>query len=164
MDILGLTQEAAAERVGLQRSTIANHIRLLELPKQVQDALADGLIQMGHARALLGLASKDAQIELLQEAVRDDLTVRDVERVVRSRSSIKSGKATVIRRKDDAIPAWALEFENRLRDALGTKVHFETRAKFQGRIVIRGDDAQMRTVVLLQFAHYLAHVNVLPRQ
>jgi ParB family chromosome partitioning protein len=76
---LGITQDQVAERVGLKRSTVANHIRLLELPRVAQDAVRQGLLTMGHARALLAVPDKDAIAGLVERIVREAWSVRDVE-------------------------------------------------------------------------------------
>jgi ParB family chromosome partitioning protein len=134
MDGLGLTQEQVAQRVGLQRSTITNHLRLLELPEEVQDAVGQSLITMGHARALLGLPDADQQRTLMEETVRGDLSVRAVER------KVKEARETVVPAAPSpavAKPApWAIELEGRLRDSLGTKVRVQPGLKERGQIVI----------------------------
>lgn len=130
---LGLTQEAVAQKVGLQRATIANHVRLLELPEPVQDAVAQGLLTMGHARALLGLDGEAARLQLMEEAVRGDLSVREVERRVRER---REGKPQSVPRPPREAPPWARAFESKLRDRLGTKVSVENGENYRGRIVI----------------------------
>ncbi len=81
----GLTQEEVADRIGKRRSTVANILRLLKLPKQVQDMLAEGRITMGHARAILSLSDPDEQIKLAERIVNQSLSVRDVEREVSKR-------------------------------------------------------------------------------
>ncbi len=81
----GLTQEEVADRIGKKRSTVANMLRLLKLPKQVQDILAEGRITMGHARAILSLSDPDEQIRLAERIVNQSLSVRDVEREVSKR-------------------------------------------------------------------------------
>lgn len=129
VDELSLTQEAIAERVSLQRSTVTNHLRLLELPEPVQDAVSKGLVTMGHARALLGLKSAKNQLSLLQEIVRRDLSVRDVESRVRAARDAGSDRLTPSR------PPWIAPLETRLRDALGTKAILEGSAE-RGRIVL----------------------------
>lgn len=127
---LGLTQEQVAERVSLQRSTVANHLRLLELPRAVQEAVGKGLLTMGHARALLGLPSEKGQIALLQEIVRKDLSVREVEARVR-----EAREAKEVPRPVGARAPWIAPLEARMRDALGTKVVLEGRAE-RGKIVL----------------------------
>ena len=80
---VGLTQEEIAEKVSKSRATVANFLRLLRLPPRIQAALRDRDVAMGHARALINVDDEDAQIELLEETVREDLSVREVERRVR---------------------------------------------------------------------------------
>jgi ParB family chromosome partitioning protein len=93
MDQLQLSQEQVAAKVGLQRSTVANQLRLLELPESARQALAKGLIQMGHARALLGAKSEADQLAVLERTVREDLSVRSVEDVVRQMQRSPSASA-----------------------------------------------------------------------
>ena len=83
LEELGLKQEELADRVGVSRSHIANTIRLLQLPIEVQQLLTDGKLQAGHARALLALGDAEAQNTLALRTVAEDLTVRDVEDLVR---------------------------------------------------------------------------------
>ena len=113
---LSLTQEQVAERVGLQRATVANHLRLLELPAGVQDALRKGMLGMGHARALLGLSGAKEQLELLARIVREGLSVRQVERAVQAR---RAG-GTPIEGSKTLVPqvAWVTEIERRILDQL----------------------------------------------
>jgi ParB family chromosome partitioning protein len=80
----GLTQEAVARRVGKDRSSVANALRLLRLPEEVRDAVRDGRLDMGHARALLGLSDAEALRRLAQRAIREGLSVRATEALVRS--------------------------------------------------------------------------------
>jgi ParB family transcriptional regulator, chromosome partitioning protein len=120
-DQLGLTQELVAERVGLQRSTVANHLRLLELPVKVQEALVADLIQMGHARALLGLSDPHKQLQLLETTVRESLSVREVEARTRQQSVVASSSLK-IPAKQDTSPSWTAALSRRLTDALGCKV------------------------------------------
>jgi ParB family chromosome partitioning protein len=137
-EALGLTQEAIAERVGLKRSTVTNHLRLLDLPQPVQDAVARGLLGMGHARALLGLADDKGRIRLMEQVVREDLSVREVEKRVRDRAA-GAGKArsgAVGAKAESARPAWAGTLEQRMRETLGTKVSLQPQNEAKGRIVI----------------------------
>src|SRR5688572_14823681 len=83
LEELGLKQEELAERVGVSRSHIANTIRLLQLPLDTQQLLTDGRIQAGHARALLALGDGDAQNGLALRAAAEELSVREVEDLVR---------------------------------------------------------------------------------
>ena len=110
----GKTQEIAAIRLGLDRSTIANMIRLLELPEEVKAMVRSGLVPMGHARAILSLDSPKRQVEVAERVAREGLSVRQVERLV-------SGPAATGRRaKPKPSDVHARDLEAKLREALGT--------------------------------------------
>lgn len=79
----GLTQEALAERLGKKRSTVANYLRLLNLPDEVQYAIKGGIISMGHAKAIASAESKAKQLSLLKRCVKSNLSVRQLEELVR---------------------------------------------------------------------------------
>ncbi|HYG66626.1 MAG TPA: ParB/RepB/Spo0J family partition protein, partial [Anaeromyxobacteraceae bacterium] len=83
VDEHGLTQEALAERVGKERSSVANALRLLRLPEEVREAVRGGALDMGHARALLGLDDVEAIRKTAQRAIREKLSVRATEALVR---------------------------------------------------------------------------------
>lgn len=128
-----LTQEQAAERLGQDRSVIANYIRLLELPDEIQQMLIDGRLTMGHARAILALPGEQLQRRLANRALAGRLSVREVERLVKSylTPSSESKKPAKIK------PAHILDLESRLTSQLGTKVCIETvRKGHRGRIII----------------------------
>lgn len=124
----GLTQVQVAERVGRQRSTVANFIRLLTLPEAVQGFLVDGKLTMGHARALLGLDRAAEQRRLAQEVADKGLSVRQTEARVRRATAAKNGAPR--ERDPDTVAA-----EDRLSRALGARV--KIRGKEKGRIEIR---------------------------
>jgi ParB family chromosome partitioning protein len=132
---LGLTQEQVADRVGLQRPTVANHLRLLELPEAAQQALAKGLIQMGHARALLGCKDGALAQKLLEKAVRDDLSVREVEALVRNRTSSTPQRTEPVKVVIPQAP-WVRDLEDRMREHLGTKVQLKNGPGYCGQIII----------------------------
>ena len=143
MSRLDLGQEEVATRVGLKRSTIANHLRLLELPEEVQEALIQGLLTMGHARALAGLSKVSQQVDLLAKTVRSGLSVRQVEQAVKAHNS--SGGSSVSPAKDSSGSVgtttrrepWMSDVEARLREALGTQASIEHRKGGEGQIVIK---------------------------
>lgn len=115
-----LTQEQVAERVGKSRSAVANTLRLLGLPKEVQRALRSGELSEGHARALLPLTTKRQQAELARKVIKRGLSVRDVERLVRRLVEGKdSGEGRKVRK--DLSPRLQAILEEMQR-ALGTKV------------------------------------------
>ncbi|MGB4781329.1 ParB/RepB/Spo0J family partition protein [Candidatus Methylomirabilis sp.] len=116
-DEFGLTQEEVARRVGRDRSSVANALRLLKLPKQVQADLVEGALSEGHARALLGLERGADQIKARNEVIRRGLSVRATEVLVRRLKPAGSRE----RRPPVSEPAIRAA-EDALRQALGTKV------------------------------------------
>jgi ParB family transcriptional regulator, chromosome partitioning protein len=133
MDRCFLTQDQVAQRVGKQRSTIANICRLLGLPQDIQDLLRGGQLSMGHARALLGLDDTDAQIELGQRAIAEKMNVRELERAVNVRKSGRNSrkKAPAPERRDPQLDL----FEERLQHRFGTSVRIQNNVD-KGRIEI----------------------------
>ena len=113
----GLTQEEVARRVGRDRSSVANALRLLKLPKQVRADVVAGILSEGHARALLGLERGAEQVKARDQAVRLGLSVRGIEALVRRMKR----PARVKRRAPIGQPA-VRAAEDALRQALGTKV------------------------------------------
>jgi len=116
MDELGFTQEEVADKVGKDRSSVANYLRLLLLPPAVQEYLSEDKLSMGHARALAALEDPAAQVSLAGEIVRRNLSVRDVEKIV----SRTKKKGPVIK-KADFDPDLRTAEEDLVR-ILGTKV------------------------------------------
>jgi ParB family transcriptional regulator, chromosome partitioning protein len=117
-----LTQEEVARRVGRERSTIANALRLLRLPSELRELVGTGRLDAGHARALLALDRVEDQVALGREAARKGLSVREVERqVARLRT-----RPTRVRARRDANTRAA---EERLRAALGTRVEIRRQGK-----------------------------------
>ena len=94
VDECGLTQEALAERLGKKRSTVANYLRLLNLPNEVQFAIKSGIISMGHAKAIAAIESKSKQLSLLKKCVKNNLSVRQLEELVRNTSDKKAKSTT----------------------------------------------------------------------
>ena len=123
LDASGETQEQIARRVGKDRSTVANGLRLLRLPREVQDLVESRKLDAGHARALLALETAEAQVDLAREAARRGLSVREVEQRVALARAPRTARAT--RRKD----ANTVAAEERLRSALGTRVEISRRGK-----------------------------------
>ena len=92
----GLTQEALAERLGKKRSTVANYLRLLNLPEEIQFAIKSGVISMGHAKVLVGVESKAKQLSLLKRCIKSNLSVRQLEELVRNLSERKPKAVSVV--------------------------------------------------------------------
>jgi ParB family chromosome partitioning protein len=139
LDELGLKQETLAERLGMSRSHIANTIRLLQLPVEVQQLLAAGKIQAGHGRALLSLADADAQQTLALRIAAEDLTVREVEELVRNYLEHPAGAPTpkaALQAVPDAPAANPLaEVEEILSEQLATRVSIQM-GKRRGKVII----------------------------
>jgi ParB family transcriptional regulator, chromosome partitioning protein len=119
---LGLTQDEIAKRVGKERPTVANTLRLLRLPKEVRELLAEGKLDAGHGRALLALERAEAQVALGREAVRRGLSVRELERRV-ARDRAPRGKKEA--RRDPNTRA----AEEKLRGALGARVEIRRQGR-----------------------------------
>ena len=118
IDDFQLSQEAVAKRVGKSRPAIANALRLLQLPSSVQGFLMDGRLTAGHARALLGLPSRQEQDQLADRAIKENLTVREVEKIVRDGSVSTKGTKKRSVKKSVA----ELEVERILSELLSTRV------------------------------------------
>jgi ParB family transcriptional regulator, chromosome partitioning protein len=131
-----LTQAEASERLGEDRSVIANHLRLLDLPDELKQMLADGRLSMGHARAILGLPTDDLRRKLANRALAGRLSVREVERLVRTYLA-RDGKPAAT---PSGKPSHIIDLEEKLKRHLGTRVAIETRRNGQrGRVVIEFD-------------------------
>jgi ParB family transcriptional regulator, chromosome partitioning protein len=131
----GYTQEKLADRVGKDRSTIANALRLLRLPDGVRALVADGRLSMGHARALLGLESAPAMERLARRTVAQDLSVRKVEELVRRERAATNGDAGKTNGAG-APSAAARDLAIKLTRALGTRVAVVEAGPGSGQIVI----------------------------
>jgi ParB family chromosome partitioning protein len=133
LNTFSLTQAEAAERLGENRSVIANYLRLLDLPEEVKQMLAEGQLTMGHARAMLSLPTDELRRKLANRAMAGRLSVREVERLVR-KYLVGAGQAKTTARSK---PAHILELESELSRELGTRVAIETRKNGQrGKIII----------------------------
>jgi ParB family chromosome partitioning protein len=135
LDDLGATHEELAGRLGLSRPHVANTIRLLQLPADVQRLLAERKLQAGHARALLGLPDAGAQSSLALRAVAEDLSVREVEAIVKVYEPSNDDRAAPPARRARRRTASYTEVEERLGDRLGTRVRIQA-GRRRGRIVI----------------------------
>jgi ParB family chromosome partitioning protein len=139
LEELGLKQETLAERLGMSRSHIANTIRLLQLPSDVQQLLAEGKIQAGHGRALLSLADGEAQRTLGVRIAAEDLTVREVEELVRNYLEHPAGaaapKAALTAVPDPSAGNPLAEVEEILSEQLATRVTIQM-GRRRGKVVI----------------------------
>jgi ParB family transcriptional regulator, chromosome partitioning protein len=134
----GHNQQSVAEMVGRDRSTIANMLRVLQLPTAVRQMVRDGFLATGHARPLLGLRDEAQIIELAQEIVRKSLTARDIEQRVRESLRVvatRKGKRRRLSRADSR-PVEIRSLEERFRKYLQTDVSVVSVSKKQGSIRI----------------------------
>lgn len=144
-DDFGLTQQEVAERVGKDRSTVANTLRLLALPEEARELLAAGKLSAGHARAILGAPNEAAQVALAREVVSRGLTVRATERRVRElrgggrKEASGRGAGRGVEVVDDPV---ARRAERALERALGTQVRLRLRESGAGEIAISFHDPE----------------------
>lgn len=130
----GLSQEEVGRRTGKDRTTISNLLRLLRLPRPVQQFVADGQLSMGQARAILGLHGADEQVELAQRAVTQGLSVRQVEREAQALlGDVEEAPAMAKKKQEDPNVRAAIEA---LESALKTRVHIVPTGEQKGRIEI----------------------------
>ena len=137
IDKANLTQEQVADKVGKKRATVANYLRLLKLPAQIQLALRKGIIDHGHARALAGLTTPSLQLKLFDQIIKEKLSVHKVEELVKdlnSGATVKSGKKSISNK--GKLP---LEYENlktQLSKFFNAKVQMTCSPTGKGRISI----------------------------
>ena len=126
-----LKQDEVAERVGKSRTTITNTMRLLKLDERVQQMIIDEMISMGHARAILGIEDKEKQYDLATKAFDEKLSVREVEKLVKSMNQNKPKKPE----KKENLDFIYKDIEERMASVLGTKIHIKN-SKNKGKIEI----------------------------
>ena len=127
----GFQQDELATRIGKKRSTVANYLRLLTLPKSIQDAVSSDIITMGHAKAILALEGFERQTLLYEMIVRDSLSVRDAEEAVARIAQKGKTKPMVYVNRDFYLE----QIAERLQHKLGTKVEIQGNGK-RGRITV----------------------------
>jgi ParB family chromosome partitioning protein len=135
----GLKPDQVASRLGEDRTTVINYLRLLDLSPSVQGLVALGRLSMGHARCLLGITDEAQRLRLAQSAVENELSVRALEEVVRrEKTRAGSGEAAAQNAKLPSRAAHLGNLEERFEQALGTKVTIrEGKRKATGRIIIQ---------------------------
>ncbi|QSR83977.1 ParB/RepB/Spo0J family partition protein [Methylacidimicrobium sp. B4] len=135
-----LTQEAIARKVGKDRSTVANALRLLSLEKEVQELLASGKLAGGHGKAILGLAVPSDRLRAARQIARQGLSVRQAEALVEKIRRESHREPTEQEQGREATAAWR-DLERRLRERLGTRVRVRGKAE-KGKIEIRYGSAE----------------------
>jgi ParB family chromosome partitioning protein len=148
IDECDLTQENAAIRLGKKRSTISNYIRLLKLPKEVQNGLSENIISMGHARSLITLPSEQLIIQAYNKIVDKGLSVRDTEKLVKDLTVLKEPKKELFHKSPEIN-----ELEDRLRANFATEIKIKTKNNKSGSIELQfysEDDLERIMELLLE--------------
>ena len=155
IDECSLTQDQLSERVGKKRATIANYLRLLKLPAQIQLAVRDKKISMGHARAILGSDDPDTQLMIFEQILKYDFSVRKVEEIVREMVNPKP-EVPEIPEETPEKPAKSneigdyIELQQHLSRRFNTKVELKRNENGKGKIVIGfKSDAELEKIIEL---------------
>lgn len=156
IDECQLTQDALSERVGKKRATIANYLRLLKLPAQIQLAIRDKKISMGHARAIISIEDPDTQFMIFEQILKYDFSVRKVEEIVRELSNPQPEPEPVPEsvvekpKKTNEIGDY-IELQKHLSRCFDTKVELKRNENGKGKIVIafRSDEELEKIIELL---------------
>jgi len=156
IDECNLTQEGMSERVGKKRSTVANYLRLLKLPAEIQLGIRELKIGMGHAKALINIDSPEEQIKIYNVIIEDDLSVRQVEELVRAlkepkEANVSPAKTTPVAKNENSLGEFA-DYRDQLREYFSSKVELNRNNKGVGKIVIpfNSDDELINICSMLE--------------
>jgi ParB family chromosome partitioning protein len=133
-----LTHEKLSDRISKSRSTITNYLRLLKLPAEAQLAIRDTSITMGHARALINVEDPETQLRILKKIITDDLSVRQVEELVRNLHTVNPSEPKV----KVPLPVYFSNSVDELREKFGTQVNIRRNTNGKGQIVISFESDQ----------------------
>lgn len=136
-----LRQEDLGDRVGKKRSTVTNYLRLLRLPPDVQAAIRDGKIGMGHARALVNIENIDQQLDIFKRIIKDDLSVRKVEELAKK---LKSNEAVVDKKENTDKQAVSYELK---------QVQEKLSSHFGSRVIIHNDNSNKGSIKIPYLSH-----------
>lgn len=131
IDEIKLTQEELSKRVGKDRTSITNYLRLLKLDPIIQTGIRDGMISMGHGRALMAIDDNDLQFDIYEKIVKNNLSVRDTERLIKS---IKEGKPE--KKATNELPSQYKEALSSISNSLNTKVEIKRANNGKGKIIL----------------------------
>jgi ParB family chromosome partitioning protein len=148
MEECGLTQEQVAERIGKDRTTVTNYLRLLKLPPDIQVAVRNGNISMGHARAIINIEHVDQQLFVFHEIIRKQLSVRQTEELVRQLGRGHKNKPST----QNQLPPSYQRIQDQLTDLFSTRVKLQRQSNGRGHIAIDfySDEELNRILELLQ--------------
>ncbi|QDO95543.1 ParB/RepB/Spo0J family partition protein [Formosa sediminum] len=136
IDEINLTQEQMSERVGKKRSTIANYLRLLKLDPIIQTGMRDGFISMGHGRAIINIEDQSTQIDIYTRILKQKLSVRDTETLVRNYNETKSLDPQKPEKKEDDTPQFVTKSIEDFSDYFGHKIDIKVAKNGKGKITI----------------------------
>ena len=149
MQECNLTQEQLSERVGKDRSTIANYLRLLKLSTPVQLLVRDNKISMAHARALVSVADEDLQEDIAKEVIEKQISVHKLEEIIKKLNN-PDAETPAAKKKDNVLPKHVEEVRSDLAKHLGSKVNIKRNIKGKGLISIDfKNDAEFERIVAL---------------
>jgi len=143
-----ITQEELSVRVGKKRSTVTNYMRLLKLPAEVQIALSQNQISMGHARAIINVENLATQLKILEQIIARDFSVRETESLVKD---VLNPIDKVEQKKDDYLPSNFISYRSQLNNLLSARVDLKRNSKGNGKISIpfSGEADLLRIIALL---------------
>ena len=147
MDELNYTQEQVAERMGKDRSTVSNYIRLLELPPAIQAALRNGSLSVSLAKLLIG-KEVDKQLFLLKEIIEKGLTVRQTEALIKNLTPTSGSKKSTNTNHQNQLSPVYQRLENQLKDHFGTQVQLQHQKNGSGKITISYNDLNALNKIL----------------
>lgn len=131
LDEINLTHEQLSHRVGKDRTSISNYLRLLKLDPIIQTGIRDGMISMGHGRAIIAIDDIDAQLEIYEKVISENLSVRDTEKLIKSLKSPVKAKAV-----KSALPNEYKKVQKDFSDKFGSKVEIKRSQNGKGKIII----------------------------
>lgn len=131
-----LKQEQLGDRVGKKRTTVNNYLRLLKLPPDIQAGIRDSMISMGHARTLINIDNVDTQLQIFQKVVKEELSVRKTEDLVRKYQNKEDDDKVDKKEKAEPLPQELKTLQNKLSSHFGTKVAIKNDKKNKGEIKI----------------------------
>ena len=131
IDEYHLKQDDLAERISKSRTSITNKLRLLKLSENVRDMIVEDLISEGHARAILAIEDPKEQYELAQRVVDENLSVREIEKIIKTRN-----KPKIIKKKNEKLEALYNDIQDKMKASLGTKVTITAKGDNAGKIEI----------------------------
>ena len=152
IDEIQLTQEQLSTRVGKNRSTVTNYLRLLKLDPIVQTGMRDGFLSMGHGRALIAIENQDTQLDIYEKIIRDKLSVRQTEELVKSFKVGKPNGGALTTKTNEELPSFVRDGVKDISEFFGHKVAVKLAGKNKGKITIpfHSEEDFNRIIKLLQ--------------